>query len=264
MTATDVHQANKALVLEYWQRLDADEPSTRASAAELMSPDAAWHGHAPVGTMKGRNAFMTGAWEPLRAAFPDLGRETFIFLAGTSNGRVDGDVTLDGHQWVTGTGRLRGTFAKDYLGIPATGREVSLRWGEFCRIVGGQIDTVYFLIDLIDLMQQGGIDVLPPSRGVDGQYPPPAVGDGVMVDPQPDDVSSYSLDHIRRFIFDGLNTYDQSDLASMGMADFFHPRVHWYGPGGIGACYSLSEFEDHHQRPWLVAYPDRRSKISMP
>ena len=66
-----------------------------------------------------------------------------------------------------------------------------------------------------------------------------------------------SLEHIRKFIFDGLNNYDQSDLESMGMADFFHPEVKWYGPGGIGACLSFSEFETLHQQPWLTAFPDR-------
>ena len=44
----------------------------------------------------------------------------------------------------------------------------------------------------------------------------------------------------------------------MGMADFFHPNVKWYGPGGIGACFSLTEFETLHQRPWLEAFPDRK------
>lgn len=43
--------------------------------------------------------------------------------------------------------------------------------------------------------------------------------------------SDYTLQHIRRFIFEGLNSYDQSELKSMGMADFFHPDVKWYGPG---------------------------------
>jgi hypothetical protein len=42
------------------------------------------------------------------------------------------------------------------------------------------------------------------------------------------------------------------------MARFFHPNVKWYGPGGIGACLSLREFEDFHQKPWLVAFPDRK------
>ena len=31
-----------------------------------------------------------------------------------------------------------------------------------------------------------------------------------------------------------------------------------HGPGGIGACLSLREFEDNHQQPWLDAFPDRK------
>jgi len=94
-------------------------------------------------------------------------------------------------------------------------------------------------------------------RGADGVYPPPRDGDGVLLDEQDEDESAHTLRHIRRFIFEGLNSYDQSELESMGMADFFHPDVQWYGPGGIGACNGLSEFENYHQKHWLHAYPDR-------
>ena len=160
--------------------------------------------------------------------------------------------------WVSGTGYFNATFAQDYLTIPATGSEVNIRWGEFCRMEQGKIVKIYFLLDLIDLMQQAGFHVLPPSRGQDGLYPPPRANDGILLDAQNEQESAYSLDHIRRFIFDGLNKYDQSELKSMGMADFFHPNMQWYGPGGIGACLSLKEFEDFHQQPWLIAYPDRQ------
>ena len=259
--STGIHQRNKKTVLDLWAGLDSDDPLKRAAAAEAaLGDDMAWHGHAPVGSLTGAPSFLEQAWEPMRVAFPDLKRETFIFFAGESNGRVDGDLSKDGQRWVTGTGVMRGTFTSDYLSIPASGEEVAIRWGEFCRLSpdSGLIDTVYFLIDIVDLMQQAGIEVLPPSRGVDGLYPPPAAGDGVHTAASDEAVSDYSLDHIRRFIFDGLNTFDQEDLTSMGMADFFHPDVHWYGPGGIGACLSFTEFEENHQRPWLVAYPDRK------
>ncbi len=260
MTA-DVHQRNKEIARSLWDGLDAPEPDRRRAAAEaIMTPDVAWHGHAPVGSLSGVTSFLDGGWEPLRAAVPDLRREPFLFFAGTSNGRVDGDIDRDGHHWVTGTGLLRGRFTNDYLTIPATGREVAVRWGEFCRHSpdDGRIDTVYFLIDLVDLIRQAGFSVLPPSRGIDGLYPPPVAGDGLLLDPADQAESAHSLDHIRRFIFDGLNDYDQQNLTSMGMADFFRPDVRWYGPGGIGACLSLLDFEDHHQRPWLVAFPDRK------
>jgi predicted ester cyclase len=178
-----------------------------------------------------------------------------VFFGGKSSGRIDG--LLDGEMWVCGTGYFNGTFSKNYLTIPASGEAVSIRWGEFCRMKQGKIVETYFLLDLIDLMQQAGFQVLPPSRGTDGVYPPPLAGDGVLFEALDTQTSKYSLKHIRKFIFDGLNNYDQSKLESMGMADFFHPEVKWYGPGGIGACLSFNEFESLHQQPWLKAFPDR-------
>ncbi|MEX0371746.1 MAG: ester cyclase [Tateyamaria sp.] len=76
--------------------------------------------------------------------------------------------------------------------------------------------------------------------------------------PQPDYETRHTLAFGRDFIFGGLNRFDESDLSSMGMARFFHPNIKWYGPGGIGACLSLPEFETLHQQPWLNAFPDRK------
>lgn len=254
-----LHQANKSLVLDYWAALDNPDGAARGEALPaIMADDVRWHGHEPVGSVAGRDRFVSEAWAPIMHSFEGLQRETFVFFAGTSNGRVDGDIDADGHRWVTGTGLLHATFTEDYLTIPATGGPVSIRWGEFTRVTDGRIDEVYFLIDVIDLMLQAGIDVLPLRRGADGQYPPPSSGDGVLLEPQDDAESDYSLERIRRFLFDGLNVFDQADLSSMGLADYFHPDVEWYGPGGIGGCASFEEFQDLHQRHWLVAFPDRQ------
>ena len=32
----------------------------------------------------------------------------------------------------------------------------------------------------------------------------------------------------------------------------------WYGPGGVGGCLSLKEFQNYHQQHWLIAFPDRK------
>ena len=259
MSLVESNQRNKQLVWEYWQALGSADPNDRQrAAATTIAADAWWHGHAPVGSVQGSEAFIKAAWEPLLASFPDLQRETFIFFGGRSNGRVDGDLDRDGHLWVTGTGVMHANFASDYLGIAATGQLVTLRWGEFCRVESDRIVETFFLIDVVDLMRQAGCNPLPTSLGAEGEYPPPAQGDGVLLEAQNISQSDYSLDHIRRFIFDGLNLYDQDELKSMGMADFFERDVQWYGPGGIGACHGLQQFEDLHQRPWLVAYPDRQ------
>ena len=256
--SAELNQQNKQRVLDLWSSLESTDLGGAAELfASTMAPDVQWHGHAPLGSLEGPQAVAEAFWQPLNAAFAGLRRETHVLFGGESNGRADGDLSKDGRWWVTGTGLLHGTFEQDYLGVPASGREVNLRWGEFCCIEHGSITEVYFLIDMVDLMQQAGFDVLPVAQGHHAMYPAPAAGDGVLTNASDSPTSTYSLDHIRSFIFDGLNAFDESELASMGMADWFHPDVHWYGPGGIGACLSFKEFEDLHQTPWLVAFPDR-------
>jgi len=255
----ELNQHNKSFVWSLWEQLDrGGVDAARTLLDQSCASTVVFHGPQPIGDMAGVGAYIDDYLAPLLHSFPDLRRDTFIFFGGESNGRRDGDVSLDGAHWVTGTGNLHGTFQNDFLGIAATGKPVSIRWGDFTRIVDGQVAEVFFLIDLVDLMEQAGFDVLPPARGHPGVYPPPAAGDGLIHDAQPPDVTAYSLDHIRSFIFDGLNAFDQSDLKSMAMSDWFHPDLTWYGPGGIGACLSFQEFEDLHQAPWLVAYPDRQ------
>ena len=255
---SSTNQTNKQLVWDWWQSLqNARTNELRDLVEAATAPDASWYGPEPINTLHGPREFADNFWRPLLHSFPDLKRHTILFFGGESNGRRDGDLARDGKMWVTGTGLFTGTFVEDYLGIPATGAKVSIRWGEFCRVENEQILETYFLLDFIDLMQQAGFNVLPPSLGTDGDYAAPIAADGVMHNPQDQPSSAYTLKHMRRFIFEGLNGYDESNLASMGMANFFHPDLKWYGPGGIGACYTFKEFEDYHQKHWLHAFPDR-------
>lgn len=255
MTGT-INQENKKLVWDYWEALQNSSPPTTTSVLrQYLAEDHVWHGYVPVGELAGLSKFATEFWQPLLDAFPDLVRKTWIFFGGRSSGRIDGG--NDGKLWVTGTGIFEGTFARDYLSIPATGDRVSIRWGEFCRIESGVIAETYFLIDIVDLLQQAGISILPPSRGRASIYPPPEAEDGILLASNDEVESSYSLAHIRQFIFEGLNAFDETNLESMGMAQFFHPNLKWYGPGGIGACLSFTDFETRHQAPWLHAFPDR-------
>lgn len=255
----ELNQANKAIVAKLWADLATTDPASATDVfASAMHSNVQWNGFAPIGSLTGSGAVNEIFWQPFIASFHDLHRETHVFFGGESNGRADGDLSKDGRWWVTGTGLFHATFVHDYLGIPATGEPVSIRWGEFCCIEEGVICEIYFLIDMVDLLRQAGLDVLPRSRGAEGMYPGPAAGDGYLSHAADTNESAYSLDHIRRFIFDGLNAFDEDALSSMGMADWFDANVKWYGPGGIGACLSFQEFEDLHQAPWLAAFPDRQ------
>jgi predicted ester cyclase len=254
--SSDSNQRNKHTVWEFWKSLEQGAATDKgALSARYLASDILWHGPDPILNLSGRSEFIAGYWQPLLHSFPDLKRQTHLFMGGKSNGRIDS--TGDGRMWVGGTGFFNATFEKDYLTIPATGRVVNIRWGEFNRLENERIVETYLILDLVDLMRQAGQDVLPVSNGIDGIYPPPRANDGVMLDAQDTRKTDHTLAHIRRFIFEGLNGYDQTELKSMGMADYFDPDVKWYGPGGIGACLSFKEFEDNHQRHWLRAFPDR-------
>jgi predicted ester cyclase len=254
--ASTLNQQNKQVLWEFWKQLEtASDQELQSLTQQVMAPGMHWHGFAPLDSLRGPKRFLGQFWLPFRAAFSNPVRENHMFLGGISVGSEDGQ--SDEGMWVGGTGYFRGVFSQDWLGIPASGREVSIRWGELCQLQDCVITQVYVLFDLVDLLQQIGRPVLPPARGKDSLYPPPRNDNAIYLDQQDEDESQRTLDLIRKFIFESLNVYDRENLHSMGVADFFPPDIRWYGPGGIGACLSLEEFEDLHQRHWLHAFPDR-------
>lgn len=161
--SSETNQCNKKLVSEFWRELEsADGGQIAAIVPQYTSDDCIWHGPDPIGDLRTADEFVSRFWRPFIESFPGARRETYILFGGESNGRIDGQ--QDGRMWVCGTGMLHATFASDYLTIPASGQDVSIRWGEFCRIEIGEIVESFFLLDLIDLMQQVGINVLPRCR----------------------------------------------------------------------------------------------------
>lgn len=252
------NQRNKANAAAFWAALDAaPEGDLARLAAQFMSPDATWQGFAPLRPVTGPAAMAAEYLVPLKRAFPKLERLTHILIGGRSDGTVRGGD--DGRAWVGATGYLVGEQAGSVWGIPARPGTRRLRWGEFLEFdAEGRIIRIQMLIDVIDWLEHIDLSPLPKPAGTPFVWPAPTGRDGVRMAEQDQARSDDLLGYSRAFIFGGLNAFDQSDLKSMGMARFFHQNVKWYGPGGIGACLSLKEFEDFHQKPWLVAFPDRR------
>ena len=254
---TNTTQQIKKRVWDFWQELNNSKAENIANIVRAYAPkDISWTGPYPINQLSGTDAINSKFWQPLLHSFPDIKRETYIFFGGRSSGRVDGQ--LDGQEWVCGMGYFTGTFQQEWLTIPATGKETQIRWGEFCRMQKGKIVKIYTLLDVPDVMRQAGFPVLPPDRGAVGLWPPPRAGNGILLTAQDEQETQQSLQLIRAMLYDGLNRFDQSNLESMGMAQFFHPQLHWYGPSGIGGCRSLKEFEDFHQKHWLHAFPERQ------
>ena len=250
-------EINKQKVLAFWEALDHAEPQNVFElCARYFSSDCIWTGPAPVSRQIGPEAISGSFWAPLRSAIPNLRRQTHIIMGGTSSGHADG--AEDGRMWVAGTGYLIGKAVNRFLQIPVTENNLRLRWGEFYQLEEGMIKEAHVLIDFIDWFEQIGIHVLAPPLGIAHVYPAPTGYNGLLLGPQDPVETQKTLSLGRDLIYGALNRFDTLNLSSMDMADFFHPNVKWYGPRGIGACLSLEEFQDRHQKPWLVAFPDRK------
>jgi predicted ester cyclase len=222
---------------------------TRETALRIFAPTTSYICSHPVNQLHGLDAVDAQLWQPLKQAFPDLVRCDDILMAGHWQ---DSD-------WISATGYYHGTFARDWLGIPAHQSWAYLRFGEFYRIQDGMIHDAYVILDFIDLMRQVGVNPLPQARGIEGLCPGPALKDGILLDTMPPDQSAASLKLVESMIFDGMWGFDGVDHATMNMDRFFHNRdLMWYGPAGIGTTRGIDGFMRYHEIPWNEAFPDFR------
>lgn len=259
--STSLNQNNKAAVWDYWQKLNhAGIENMPEVVRAAVHDDVNWNGSAPIDQLVGVDALITEFWEPLLRSFPDLKRTPDIFMGGIEDGesRYAGE---HGEQWVSGCGHLTGTFVEDWLGIPATGRKTNMYFGQFYVMREGKIAESYVMFDILSVMRQAGYEVLPPSPGADGgKVPAPAAGDGILLTEQ-DPLAGRKTIQLVDAMGRGLERYnrdrDGGDMSRMEQWLYWSRDMKWYGYSGIGRCYSLEEFEDFHQRPWLHGFGDR-------
>jgi len=252
-----INQRNKQLVLNYWQAIDsAPIDCVGEVASEYLSADFCCKAPAPLGSLLGPEAMSQSLLAPLKRAIPELQRQTHLFLGGQSIDHADGSAK-DAY-WVCGAGYMCGKAVERFLGIPATDVDLRIRWSEFIRFNGKQMIESQLILDFVDWFEQIDLPVLPKARGVAHVFPAATGYDAVLLETQKDEDTADTLKLGYDLIYGGLNSFDKDDLSSMGMATYFHPNLKWYGPGGIGACLSFKEFEQLHQQPWLVAFPDRK------
>ena len=237
-----------------WRFLSAAPGAdTPVACSTLLAPDCQWHVGHPINLLSGAQAVHDEFFGPLQAAFPDMERRADIFFGSHFDGRFDGGAGW----WVCTTGHYLGTFKGDWLGIPATGEPATLRFGEFYRVEGGRIVEARVLLDIIDLARQAGVNLLPPSSGLDILVPGPRLHNGLLLAAGDVAQTAQSMGLVEAMI-GGLMRYDQADLKSMGMGRYWRQDMMWYGPCGIGTARGISGFERHHQKPFLHAFPDRK------
>jgi predicted ester cyclase len=205
----------------------------------------------PLNELRSLEEISQKLWQPLRHAFPDVERRDDIVAGGRFHDA----------NWIGCIGHYVGTFENDWLGIPATKGVIAVRYAEGHELRGGKIATSYIFIDFLDLIHQAGYWPIAPSLGREMQWLPPMTHDGVILSPQDNALSQASIERVLR-MHAALGYYNgrpptREVLDEMQMVKHWHPNFMWYGPAGIGTTRRLKGFEDYHQIPFLVAFPDR-------
>ncbi|MEO1288149.1 MAG: ester cyclase [Chloroflexota bacterium] len=117
--------------------------------SDFWTDDMVWKGPAGIGTKHGTEQFEHEVREPMINAMSDK--------VGTDLVRIgEGD-------WVAGAGTQEATFTQDWLGIPATGKHISMRYMDFWRIEERdgerKLAENWVLIDILGVLEQAGYDV---------------------------------------------------------------------------------------------------------
>ena len=144
----DSAEANKQLVADMYDGINQNKLGLMT---QYWHEDMVWEGPAGIGTRHGIQDFEENYRDAFIRAFPDKHAEDTVRIA-------EGD-------WVAGTGYQDTTFAEDWLGIPASGERVRVRYMDFWRVIEDpesgerKLKDNLVLIDILGVLEQAGYDV---------------------------------------------------------------------------------------------------------
>ena len=129
---------NKALLRRFYEELWSQ--GNLEAIPDLIAEDFVDH-HPLPGAPPGREglAALVTTW---RTAFPDM-RETYE------------DLIAEGDK-VVGRFTMRGTHSGEFMGVPPTGRRVTMSGIDIVRVAGGKIAEFWYGEHLLELMRQLG------------------------------------------------------------------------------------------------------------
>lgn len=240
-------QQEKALVLAFHEELDR---SNQADVAEILAryvaKDWHWRGMHPFHEQTGAQAVADCFWRPLLGSFTRLQRRPDIFIAGLNE--------IDGYKgrWVVEMGHLMGLFDRPWLGIQPTKRIAMLRFVEFNRVEDGRIVETAMFCDILHLMMQAGQNPLPPQTGAMLVQPGPMTHTGLCYDRQDPAMGEATLAAINALLLNPKAKDVGIDEATR-LARVWHDDMIWWGPGGVGATYTIERYLRQHSTPFGTA-----------
>jgi len=124
---------------------------------EFWKEDMIWRGPAGIDTKDSLKRFQDEHQRPFLHAFPDkFAVEEIHFAQGEYAASV-------GHQEATHTG--------DWLGIPASGKKVKVRYMDVWRVEGDKLAENWVMIDILDFIAQLGYDIVKVLKYIGSKSP---------------------------------------------------------------------------------------------
>ena len=227
---------------------DFSEHGVRAALGDAADADVIFHAPHPWGDLHGADQIYQTLYAPLFRSVPDLERRDFIVTAGR---------TAEDENWIGCAGYYSGTFIAPWLEIAPTGHIMHMRFHEFYRIERSKIVDVQAVWDIPEVMMQASCWPMAPSLGREWHVPGPVWkndGSSRAFDPALTERSENLVLEMGRF----MKRYpSQGGADVMELERFWHPRMNWYGPSGIGTGRGIAGFRNWHQIPFINAMPDR-------
>ncbi len=103
-----------------------------------------WIGNYGCGTKNGLNEFQDNWQRPFQAAFSD---KVCIDEARLYMG-----------EWAAAFGRQEAIHSGEFMGIPATGKKVDIRYMDFWKVEDGKIVDNWVMVDFPSVLSQLGVD----------------------------------------------------------------------------------------------------------
>ena len=133
---------NKALVA---RMIEALNEHVIDGQEEFWAEDMHWYGPAGIGTKPSLKAFQDEQQRPFLHAFPD--KEAFD------------QIRIAEGEYVAASGYQVAIHSGDWLGIPATGKRVKIRYMDFWRVEDDKLVENWVLIDILDVLEQLGYNI---------------------------------------------------------------------------------------------------------
>ena len=249
---------NKRHVSELLKKItESSKHNIQENLHNAYHEDAELKGFYPINEIKGISEIKEKLWDPILKAFPDLERRDSLVLGGSFQNKI----------FVSSVAHLTGTFINSWLGVPPSNKTIHLRICEVHQLKENKIIQSHLLIDLMDFIRQAGFWPINSSLGIEERWPGPIIGDGSLFENLNERLSKASLEQsltMQR----SLNIKPETEIGTNDkiirkklidhpQKDYWHPKMMWYGPCGIGTARGLSGFVDHHQLPFRKTFKER-------